>query len=242
MSAGGNFDEQSASRISRAVRYVEGGWPVPTKQARRPPLADAGGTLQIVRLIENVPPAKLFASDDDFYEQFRQAVGERNVNEMDPVELLNIGSNIINRYGDAPSNQTSGTYVDRFFGSGLAWLCEFEPGRNREALLEGEISNVVVRYSEVVRVFNMHARGYNTNDNGGVFGNEAGGLGGGFCNVMTGWDGQLWLVQPDRRVMWFVETEVGELGAVVDVIGRDVKDLVEFFDANIPDWRSVVDF
>jgi hypothetical protein len=240
MSTGGNFDQQSASRISRAVRYVEGGWPVPTKQTRRPPLADAGGTIQIVRLIENVPGARLVSSTDDFYDRFRAAIGDRIVNEMDQSELLRIGSEIINTYSDDAETTSANSFVERFFGSGLAWLCEFEDGRNREALEQGQVTNVLVRYIQVVRVWNMHSRAYNTTDVGGVFGNEAGGLGGGYCNAIVGWDGELWLVQPDRRLEYQLTTGINDALDGVSAVAADMAKVKLYLDDLNPDWDSIV--
>jgi hypothetical protein len=199
MSAG-NFDQQSAGRISRVVREVENGWPTNTKRTRRVAPIGGDGSIQIVRLIENVPPCRLFSSTDDFYDRLRTALADRLANTMNEGELLTIGSEIINQYTD-DINSTSGTIVDRFFGSGLAYLCDFDKGRNREALTSGAIKNVNVRFTEVVRVWNMTSRSYNINDVGGAFGNEAGSLGAGYCNVIRGWDGELWLVSPDRRII-----------------------------------------
>jgi hypothetical protein len=237
---GVQFDFDSAQRIAQAVRTVERGLGIPTKRTRRPRPIAGGGTIQIVRLIENVPPAKLFAVEDDFYERFRESVGGRVVNEVDEGELLNIGREIIDQYGDDPNSTPSNSFVDRFFGSGLAWLCDFEPGRNREALEQGAVGNVLVRFTEVVRVWNMHPRGYNTNDIGGAIGNEAGSLGGGYCNAMQGWDGELWLVQPDRRIM--IYTEQGVTTALNAIAGQGalINEIVEWLDANSPDWRDVV--
>jgi hypothetical protein len=204
MSAG-NFDRDSAARISRVVRTVENGLPVGTSRSRRPPAPESGGLIQIVRLIEQVPAARLYTSTDDFYSQLRTAIGDRIANTMSTSELLAIGSEIMAQYTD-DINSSGGTILDRWFGSGLAYLCEFEPGRNREALVSGAIDNVNVRFTEVVRVWNMHTRTFNTNDVGGAFGNEAGSLGAGYCNVIRGWDGELWLVSPDRRIIAQSET------------------------------------
>jgi hypothetical protein len=225
----GNFDRESASRISRVVRYVENEWPVGTKRTRRPGLPDSGGTIQVVRLIENVPPAKLFVSTDDFYDQLQSALGERLANTVDPSELQSIGAEIINRVSD-DVNAPGVKPVDRFFGSGLAWLCEFDDGRNREALQQGAVKNVLVRFTEVVRVWNMHSRTYNISDIGGAFGNEAGSLGAGYCNVIEGWDGELWLVSPDRRLDFIQQSTVTSLVDTVDSHNNLITRLIDWLE------------
>ena len=235
MSSGGNFDDQSVSRISRVVRYVEGGWPVGTRRTRRPPQSDPGNELIIVRLIENVPPAKLYPAVDDFYDRFREAIGDRLPNEIAPGELLSIGAQIINTYTD-DINATGSTVTDRFFGSGLAWLCEFEPGRNREALEQGAVENILVRYTEVERVWNMHARAYNTIDGGGIFGNEAGGLGGGFCNAIRGFDGELWLVEPDRQLIVAALSSLNDLTDSLTAVSTDLLKVKAFLNGAFPGW------
>ena len=214
MSAG-NFDQQSAGRISRVVREVETGWPTNTKRTRRVAPIGGDGSIQIVRLIENVPPCKLYPAEDDFYDRVRKVLADRLANTMNEGELLTIGQEIINQYTDDPNGVTGMTVLDRFFGSGLAWLCEFERGRNREALVQGALKNVNVRFIEVVRVWNMHNRGYNTADVGGAFGNEAGSLGAGYCNVIRGWDGELWLVSPDKRLEFQTASAIESLSESV---------------------------
>ena len=227
MSAG-NFDRSSANRISRVVREVENGWPTNTKRSRRFSAIGGDGSIQIVRLIENVPPAKLYPEMDSFYDLLRTALAERLANTMNEGELLGIGQEIINKFTDDINASGDVIITDRFFGSGLAWMCEFEPGRNREALTTGKVINFNIRFTEVVRVWNMHNRTYNIADNGGAFGNEAGSLGAGFCNVIEGWDGNFWLVSPDKRLEFQTATAIASLSDTVSSLNALLSALINY--------------
>lgn len=63
-------------------------------------------------------------------------------------------------------------------------------------------------YVPVITVYNMRNRAFGIEDDGGVFGNEAGSLGAGSCNVMLGPGGLLWLGLPDRRLLADVDLVV----------------------------------
>jgi hypothetical protein len=188
MSSGG-FDFQSALRIARTVLDHEQALPVGTKRVRRPPVAQPGAELLLVRLLEDIPPADLLPPEDqpdDFYELLHAAMNSDNLGDVNPSELLS--------YLQTKSFETT-------VGSGLAVTCKLDDlGRNVNGT-QGQSINVRLTYSEVVTVYNMHPNGFNTINVGGVAGNEAGSLGAGFCNAMQGDDGRLWLVSPDRKLL-----------------------------------------
>jgi hypothetical protein len=195
--AGVQFDINSAGRIARATRAVEYGLPVPTKRVRRPSNPSVAGDLVLVRLLEDIPPATLVTAEgstDSFYDDLRAAVGS-NVGEADASALA------------AFLSQSELNTV----GSGLAVLCYLEDTGDINKTTEGDSEFVRLSYGDVVTVYNAHPTGFNTINEGGFAGNEAGSLGAGFCDAITGQDGRLWLVNADRKLFVRAFSNVDDL-------------------------------
>lgn len=183
--AGVQFDRESAGRIANTVRTVERGLGIPTKRKRRALPALGGGEIVLVRLLESIAAADFAVSTDSFYDELRRLAGGRAVNTLTTEELEGFAVEL-----EALSPEVS-------VASGLAYLCELEAGSIAPYLDAGEQYFKRLRYTQVVRVFNMHQVVFYTDVSGGDFGGDGvagGSLGDGFCNAEVGPDGELWLV------------------------------------------------
>lgn len=190
MSTGFTFDQQSAVRIARAVQATERGLGIPTKRTRRAGLPGVGDGLVIVRLLEQIPAAQLYTSiATDFYSKLRDQFESDGV-----LDLGNIDPSTISQF-------LSDRVESWKIGEGLAVVCSFEETGSDVQGTRGQQINVKLRYGEVTKVYNPFPTFFDVTNNGGVFGNDAGSLGDGFCVCTEGDDGRLWLSSPDRAIL-----------------------------------------
>ncbi len=213
MTNAGQFDEQSAVRIGRTVLAHERGLPVPTKRRRRPPQASSERII-VVRLLTDVPAAALANQEraSDFYQAWSDELAGRNWSELSNAEIQNFA--------------TAYEEPETVFGAGLALRCELDidqDGLIRE--LGGWSHNVTITYGQVIKVWNMHLTSFSPDEDGGVFGSEAGSLGGGFCDAMRGPGGSYWLVGPDRRLVARAVDDLDILSGAISNLSQSIADL-----------------